>query len=62
MEDEKQMKEVKRRVMDEEHGCTFDKLIDMISITTKMTEVKHRCFVGTSQKVQRTWQGRDVRW
>ena len=27
MEDEKQMKEVKRRVMDEEHGRTFYKLI-----------------------------------
>ena len=42
MEDEKQMKEVKRRVMDEEHGRTFDKLIEMIWITSKMNEVKHR--------------------
>ena len=46
MEDEKQMKEVKRRLMDEEHGRTFDKLIDMIWITTKMTEVKHRYLLG----------------
>ena len=36
MEDEKQMKEVKRRVMDEEHGGTFYKLIEMIWITSKM--------------------------
>ena len=41
MEDEKQMKEVKRRVMDEEHGRTFDKVIEMIWITSMMNEVKH---------------------
>ena len=46
MEDEKQMKEVKRRVIDEEHGRTFDKLIEMIWITSKMNEVKHRYSLG----------------
>ena len=46
MEDEKQMKEVKRRVMDEEHGRTFDKLIVMIWIASKMNEVKHRSLLG----------------
>ena len=32
IEDEQQMKEVKRRVMDEEHGRTFDKLIELTRI------------------------------
>ena len=45
-EEEKQMKEVKRRVMDEEHGRTFDKLMEMIWITSKMNEVKHRYLWG----------------
>ena len=34
IEDEKQMKEVKRRVMDDEHGRMFDKLIELTNGTT----------------------------
>ena len=32
-EDKKQTKEVKRRVMDEEHGRTFDMLIELTRVT-----------------------------
>ena len=35
IEDERRMKEVKRRVMDEEHGRTSDKLFELMCVTGK---------------------------
>ena len=35
IEDEKQMEEVKRRVMNEEYCCTLDKLVELTRVTSR---------------------------